>query len=129
MRNKILVLFAIIIIIVPQVTLAQAVNPCSNQNPTSSIGKCVNQIYLWALGLSGILAVLMMILGGYLVMSAGGNAQQSSKGKEFIMSAIVGLGLLFGSYLILNTINPDLVNFKDTSSGGFFEPVITRPRN
>ena len=55
----------------------------------------------------------MMVLGGYTVMTAGGNAQQSTKGKDMIMSSAVGLGLLFAAYIILNTINPDLVNFKE----------------
>lgn len=82
---------------------------------TTVLGKSITQIYVWALGLSALLAMLMMVFGGYMVMTAAGNAEQSSKGKDFIWSSIVGMGILFASFLILNTINPDLVNF-DLSS-------------
>jgi hypothetical protein len=66
---------------------------------------------MWSLGLSAMLAVVMTVLGGYFVMTARGNAQQAEKGKSFIFSSIVGMFLLMGAYLLLNTINPDLVNF------------------
>ncbi|MDP4001272.1 MAG: hypothetical protein Q8P83_03455 [bacterium] len=82
---------------------------------TTTLGKMINQIYVWALGLSALLAMLMMVFGGYMVMTAAGNAEQSSKGKDFIWSSIIGMGILFASFLILNTINPDLVNFDLTS--------------
>jgi hypothetical protein len=56
----------------------------------------------------------MMVIGGYSYMTASGNAEQSGKGVEMIWSSMIGLALLFGAYLLLNTINPDLVNFKLT---------------
>lgn len=113
---RILIFIFIISLIVPQ--LALAANPCvgsvnNEPNPDANIGKCVTQIYKWALAVSAILAMMIMVLGGYLVMTAGGSAQQSEKGKNYVLSAIVGMGLLFGTYLILNTINPDLVKFRD----------------
>jgi hypothetical protein len=55
--------------------------------------------------------MLMLILGGYYYMTAAGNAEQSGKGVEIIWSAIIGMALLFGAFLLLNTINPDLVTF------------------
>jgi hypothetical protein len=78
---------------------------------TSAIGRLVARIYTYSLGAAALLALLMMILGGYKVMTAAGNAKQSSDGKAMIMGSVVGLGLLLGSYIILNTINPDLVRF------------------
>jgi hypothetical protein len=82
------------------------------QADTSTLPKLINQIYLWALGVGALLALLMTVLGGYFYMTSGGNAESASRGKDMIFSAIVGLVLLFGSYLILRTINPDLVEFK-----------------
>jgi len=54
----------------------------------------------------------MVVYGGYLVMLSAGNAEQATKGKEMIFSAIVGMLILFTAYLILNTINPDLVRLE-----------------
>jgi hypothetical protein len=63
------------------------------------------------LGLAAILALLMIVVGGYITMTSAGNAARASMGKGYITSSIIGLVLLFGAYLLLNTINPDLVNF------------------
>jgi hypothetical protein len=82
-------------------------------NPTDvkKLPTLVSQIYIWSLGIGVLLALLMSILGGYYYMTSGGNAEQASKGKEFITGALLGLAILFGAYLLLNQINPDLVNF------------------
>ena len=100
-----------IIAILPQFALAA--NPCTaTGNARADLGKCVNQIYLWSMAVAALAALLMMVLGGYLYMTAGGNAEQTGKGGSFIMSAIVGLCLLFGAYLLLRTINPDLTKLE-----------------
>src|SRR3989344_7903428 len=77
----------------------------------SALPRCVNQIYTWSLGIAALLAVLVIIAGGYLITTASGSGEQTAKGKEMIVGAITGLVLLIGAYLILKTINPDLVNF------------------
>lgn len=88
--------------------------PTASVNP-ATLGQQISQIYLYALGASGLLAVLMIIIGGYYIMSAQGNAAQATKGREFVYSALIGVLLLAASFLILNTINPDLTTF-DLSS-------------
>ncbi len=94
---------------------------------TTTLPKLINQIYTWALGISALLALLMTVLGGYYYMTSGGNAEQASKGTEMIWGAIIGLVLLFGSYLILRTINPDLVNFKIDSVDQLNAPPASTP--
>ena len=97
--------------------LAQT-NPCTvdavkgSTNKLSSLPRCINQVYVWSLGIGALLALLMTVLGGYYYMTSAGNAEQASKGTEMIWGAVIGLVLLFGAYLLLNTINPDLVNLK-----------------
>jgi hypothetical protein len=108
MKIRFLPFFLVVILLTPFVVGAQA-NPCTG-GAAGNIGECVSQIYLWSLGLSGILAVAMSIFGGYLVMSARGNGQQASQGKSYIYSSLIGLVLLLAAYLLLNTINPDLTN-------------------
>ena len=111
MKFRVAPLFLMILLLTPLIVAAQATNtnPCTGA--TGNIGKCVSQIYLWSLGLSGLLAVAMSVFGGYLVMTARGNGEQASRGKSFIYSSLVGLFLLMGAYLLLNTINTDLVDF------------------
>lgn len=58
------------------------------------------------------LAVLVAIVGGTQYVAAGASPDAKSGAKERIFSAFIGLALVLTSYLILNSINPDLVNFK-----------------
>jgi hypothetical protein len=94
----------------PQTTVASGQSYASSTS--EQLGKCVSQIYLWSLGVGGVLALIMIVLGGYYVMTAAGNAAQVSKGKSYIYSSLIGLAILLGAYLILSTINPDLVSFR-----------------
>lgn len=116
MKKTIALIFCLIVLATP--LLASAANPCTLQGAATSGGadpaqlpRCVNQIYVWSLGVAALLALLMMIVGGYYYMTSAGNAEQATKGVDMLWSSIIGLALLFGAYLLLNTINPDLVKF------------------
>lgn len=125
--KKAIIIAILILILMPLASFAQTAspqtaNPCSTKTYKDQSGsiikaqpnmpRCINQIYRWSLGVVGILAILMVVYGGYLVMLSAGNAEQATKGKEMIFSAIVGMLILFTAYLILNTINPDLVRLE-----------------
>ncbi|MEJ0021935.1 MAG: pilin [Candidatus Doudnabacteria bacterium] len=125
MKKKIFVLIFIFTLTAP---LLAAAAPCSvnvNNNPPltpKDLPICVNQIYIWSLGISALLAMLILVIGGYYYMTASGNAEQSGKGIQMIWSAVIGLGLLFAAYLLLHTINPDLVNFPVNSLNTINQP-------
>lgn len=70
-------------------------------------------LYRFLVGSSGIVAVIVMMAGGYLWLFAGGNTARVGQAKDYIGGAVVGLTLSLGSYMILNMINPDLINMKD----------------
>jgi Flp pilus assembly pilin Flp len=59
-------------------------------------------------GLIVIVAVISIVVAGYMYMTAGGNAEQVSKAKTIVMSALVAILLAFISVIILDTINPEL---------------------
>jgi|GEM_PF-3513787 len=84
---------------------------CDISNSTSIIEYIV-KFYKFGIAIVGIVAVGMIVAGG-IYISMSGAVDKKSEGKEMITSAILGITLLFGSYIILRTINPDLVNLKD----------------
>src|SRR3989344_2396705 len=67
-------------------------------------------LFKFMLVLAGALAVLMIVFGGIMYITSGGNASSIEKAKSRIWSAIGGLVLAVAAYLILYTINPNLVN-------------------
>ncbi len=78
----------------------------------AGLAKCIQQLYLLALGLGAIVALLMIVLAGYRYMTAAGNAQQVENAKEAFASAFIGLIVIFIAFILLYLINPDLVKFK-----------------
>jgi len=82
-----------------------------------------NYIFNFALGASGILAITMIVLGAVQMMLHAANPSAQSAGKDRIKSALMGLALIFGSWLILYTINPDLVNFSQAFNSICDDPI------
>ena len=74
-------------------------------------GQYIAALYKFFVGIAGIVAVVMISLGGFIWLFSGGSPDKISKAKELILGAIFGLLLALGSYLILYTINPQLVDF------------------
>jgi len=70
----------------------------------------LSNIFGWAIGVGALLALGVIIFGG-LKYATSGISEAQSDGKEWIKAAIYGLALLLGAYLILRTINPDILKF------------------
>ena len=79
---------------------------------SDSLGEYIIAIYNYGVGLVSVLAVVMIMLGGYKWIFAAGNASKIGEAKSTIISALVGLILALGSFLLLNAINPELTKFK-----------------
>ena len=77
-----------------------------------TIGKYIKSIYMYATGIVGILATVVLMFGGISWIAAGGNAQRVDNAKSWITAALTGLFLAMGSYMILNTINPKLIELQ-----------------
>jgi len=73
----------------------------------------IASFYTFALILSGILAFGAVVYGGFLYATSAGNAHRQEQGTSFIWSALLGLLLLGGAYLILKTINPALIKLQN----------------
>ncbi|MEA2088532.1 MAG: hypothetical protein U9O55_01665 [Patescibacteria group bacterium] len=78
----------------------------------STLTDYIANFYKFAIGLTGILAVIMVTAGGMVWLTAGGSATQIGKAKQMIMGSIAGLLLALFSYTLLYSINPDIVNMK-----------------
>ena len=81
---------------------------------TASIAKYIRVIYKYAIGIVGILAAVVLMIGGVMWIVAGGSATRIGEAKAWIGASLTGLLLALMSYLILATVNPALVDFKTT---------------
>ncbi len=65
-------------------------------------------VYRYSVFIGSILSVVMIMIGGIQWLTAGGDASRVTNAKNRINNAVVGLVLILGSFLVLNTINPRL---------------------
>jgi|GEM_PF-2139237 len=93
----------------------------------SGIDEYISIIAQWIIGALSMLAVIFIMMGGIIWLTAAGSSKQVERAKKMITDAFFGLALAFGSYMLLATINPSLVDFSGVNieqiSEVPFEPV------
>jgi hypothetical protein len=79
----------------------------------------LSTLLVWAVGIGGGIAFLLIIYAGFMIMTASGNPERLKAGQELITSAISGLILLIFSIFILKFIGVDILGL---CKFGFGEP-------
>jgi len=82
-----------------------------------SLTKYLSTLYNFLISIVGILAMGVIIYGGMRYMTSAGNPTVAEDAKETIMSAVYGLALALGSWLIINVVNPDILVLKNPGVG------------
>lgn len=76
------------------------------------IEQYIVRIYSYFVGITGVVAGIMIIWAGVKWLTSGGIPDRISDAKKKIGNALIGMVLVLGSYVILQTINPALVNLR-----------------
>lgn len=83
-------------------------------NPFGSIdspAEILVNVIEFALGLVGLLALVMFIYGGFVILTAHGNADQFKKGTHALLYAVIGMVVVLTSYSVLNYIFTNIYGF------------------
>lgn len=70
------------------------------------------QFFPFLLSIAAILAVVMIVIGGIQYTASAGNESLVKDAKDRITNALLGLLLAVTAWLILYTINPDLIKLQ-----------------
>jgi hypothetical protein len=81
----------------------------------TSLPEYVKYIFNFAIWIAGALALVFIIIGGVKYLLSTGNPSLQGDARNQILSALLGLVIILSSYLLLTTINPELVFFKTPS--------------
>lgn len=92
----------------------------NNTNCTTNLGLYLPQMFNLIVAIAAGLAFVMITLGG-ITYATTDAIMEKSQGKEWVTNAIYGLLLVISAYVILYTINPQILDF----SLDIRQPVIT----
>lgn len=81
-----------------------AINPLESGSLSQKIAAGINAT-LWV---AGALAVIYLIYGGILYITAGGDAEKATKGRTALINAIIGVIIILLALLILAFIKEQL---------------------
>jgi hypothetical protein len=66
----------------------------------TSLPARIGNIISYVLGFVGVIFLILMIAGGLMWMTAGGNEQRVEKAKSLITNAVIGMIIVFSAYAI-----------------------------
>jgi len=88
------------------------------QNMISSL---INKLF----PIAGILAFAMIVYAGFEYATSGGDTNKQKDAQDRIANAIIGLLLLFAFWIIIYTINPDILKTKEPTLESVSLPSIS----
>ena len=101
---------------IPTSPVEQGVTTYSN-GVVRDVADYIQVVYNFLISIVGMVAAVMMIIGGFEYLTSAGDAGKIGAARKRITDAVIGLVLALGSYALLNTINPALLQFKPLSEG------------
>lgn len=102
-------LLAIIFLLTPLFAFAQTTGGFFQG---SNLCEYLQNLYSFAIMAAGILTVGAMVFGGVIYVVSGGNEERVKLGKSIIGGAVGGMVLVLLSYVLFNTLSPNLLQCK-----------------
>lgn len=75
------------------------------------IAQYIVAVYRYLTGIAVVAAIIMVTYGGFRYL-IGSTTTDVKRGKDIIGDAVIGLMIMLGAYVILNTINPSTLTMK-----------------
>ncbi len=83
---------------------------CTPKGQGTDLLDCVGRLYRFGISAGAIALIFFLVLAGYLYITSGEAGK--GKAKNILLSAVTGMGILLGSFVLLNFINPTLTQIR-----------------
>jgi len=108
-----LVLFSLVV--VPQIAGATTLEVGLNYATITGLGtkdvrETIASIINVLMGLLGIVAVVLILIGGFKWMTSMGNEESVKKSKKLIIDGVIGLIIILSAYAIANFLVRSILN-------------------
>lgn len=113
-----LIIFCCLIVCLPLMARAGTTNinlevGIGTNTSAQGISYYIGMVYRFAAAIVGVVAVIMIIIGGIQYSTSAGNNALLGSAKETITSAIIGLVIVLMSYLILGIFSSKFTNLSE----------------
>jgi hypothetical protein len=95
---------------IPGLTFSEATVTESGMASIPYLADYISAVYRYSIGVGTIIVAIIIIVSGLQIITSGGGNQLAAAKSRIVMS-LVGLVLAWFSYVILFTINPNLIRF------------------
>jgi len=83
--------------------------PFPGETPSTTLPEHLNKVYNWAAEIGSLLATLMIIIAGFKYAASSGNPEALQDAKDTIVGALIGLGIIILSYLLLQIVGARVI--------------------
>jgi len=112
MKNKLSKVLAsgVTLLSLPIATFAQTENlwdkirPQLDQGSNQTVESLIVNILNWMIGAAAVICVVMLIVGGYSYMTAGGDENKVQTATKTLTNAIIGLAICFIAVILVNFV-------------------------
>ena len=74
------------------------------KSPTDNLAVMLGRVINYMFGVVGVVFLTVILIGGYKWMAAGGNTEDITKAKTFILNGIFGLIVIFIAYSLVYVV-------------------------
>lgn len=100
----------------PNCVITNGQEVCSLENPLAGdkteVTSIISTVIKGALGIVGALTLLMLVWGGFEWLTSAGSPDKVKSGTQTMIWAVIGVVLVFASYILLSTFTSYLTGSK-----------------
>jgi hypothetical protein len=119
-KRKFLLVILALLLLLPNISPAAAITLNLDYpeiggfdlNTQQDLNQVVAWFYYFVITIAGMAVFAMLVWGGFTWLTSTGDPSKIGNAKDRIYSAFLGLILILASFLIMQTINPELVVLK-----------------
>jgi len=93
-------------------------------NEVRGLPNFIKYMFNFGIAIAGLVAFISFVYGGFRYTASAGNPGNLKDAQDQIKASLLGLGLLLGSWLLLTTINPQLVVLQLSKEGAGRQGII-----
>lgn len=114
--SAVLSLGLMVVAAAPQASQALTTNDFDTTGVTNSLllgtttpDQLTINIINWALGLLALIAVIIILIGGFTWMTAGGNEEKTEKAKKLLIAGLIGIVIILAGWGIATYVINNLL--------------------